>query len=59
MVIQEDYVDKKIEKLKDKIEEFRSELDQAIEDGLPQEEVYRRSIALDKLIEQYYENSSV
>jgi len=39
--------------LKDKIEELREALNQAITDGLSSDEIYKRSIALDKLIEQY------
>ena len=41
--------------LKDKIEELREALNQAITDGLSSEEIYARSVALDKVIEQYME----
>lgn len=43
----------KIEILIEKIEALRSDLNQAITDGLPSEEIYKKSVALDQLIEQY------
>lgn len=39
--------------LKTKIEELREELNQAISEELPAEVIYEKSVALDRLIEQY------
>lgn len=39
--------------LKTKIEELREELNQAIAEELPAEVIYEKSVALDRLIEQY------
>ena len=51
---QEDYMNR-LEILKDKIETLRSDLDQAIADGLPAEVIYEKSVNLDKVLEQYYD----
>lgn len=43
----------KRELLKEKIEVLRGQLNQVIQDGLPDEIIYEKSISLDRLIEQY------
>ena len=43
----------KLKLLQDKIEELRGDLNQAIANNLPIEVIYEKSVALDKLIEQY------
>ena len=43
----------KLKLLQDKIEELRGDLKQAIANNFPMEVIYEKSVALDKLIEQY------
>lgn len=45
----------KLEMFKDKIELLRSELDQAIGEGRSKEVIYEKSLALDQVLEEYYE----
>lgn len=44
--------------LKERIEELRDEINKLIEKGATQEEVYKVSQKLDKLIKEYYQKKS-
>ena len=45
----------RLEILRDKIEALRGDLNQAIAEGLPAEDIYKKSVTLDKVLEQYYD----